>query len=110
MDEKIKAVLENLKEAHGWDYRYDHFSQAEAVPPPFIVYRRVAGQSFSADGKTYHHGQNVDIELYASTPDEMSSIMTALEEQLDTAEIFYRIAADTAYIESEDFYESLYEV
>lgn len=108
--EKVKKILTELKKAHGWDFRYDHFAQGEAVPLPFIVYRRVAPTTFSADGKVYHHGQNVDIELYASDEVEMSDIMTALEEKLDEAEVYYRITADTAYIESEDFYESLYEI
>ena len=52
----------------------------------------------------------MDLELYASDPDEMAAIMAAFEEKLDAAEIFYQLTADTAYIESEDFYESLYEL
>lgn len=91
-------------------YAYDHFRQSEAVPPPFAVYRRVAKDNFSADGAVYHHGDGVDLELYASDPDEMETLMEAVEALFDSAEVFYNLTADTAYIESEDFYESLYEI
>ena len=38
------------------------------------------------------------------------AIMAKAEAAMDAAELFYNIAADTAYIESEDFYETLYEI
>lgn len=109
-DERVREILDKLKSTDGYDYRYDHFKQSEAVPPPFLVYRRVASGNFSADGVVYHHGSNVDLELYASTPDEMAELMKKVEKLLDQAEIFYNITADTVYIETEDFYESLYEI
>jgi len=110
-DEIVKAVCLELK-TNGTiaDFTYDHFKEPDAILPPYAVYRRVAPQNFSADGMVYHHGENVDLELYASDPDEMAAIMAAFEEKLDAAEIFYQLTADTAYIESEDFYESLYEL
>lgn len=111
-DKKIKAICEELK-AEGLilDFSYDHFRQSDAVPPPFAVYRRVAPANFSADGVVYHRGDNVDLELYASTPEEMAELMIRVEEKLDKAEIFYKVGADTVYIqEPEDFYESLYEI
>ena len=91
-------------------FEYDHFRQQDAVDTPFAVYRRVAAQSFSADGMVYHHGDNVDFELYADTPDEMALLMERVEALMDAAEIFYSLAADTVYIEQEDFYETLYEL
>lgn len=109
-DERIKEILDKLKSTDGYDYRYDHFKQSEAVPPPFLVYRRVASGNFSADGVVYHHGDNIDLELYASTPDEMAKLMGKIEKLLDESEIFYKLTADTVYIETEDFYESLYEI
>lgn len=110
-DEIVREICDTLKgEGRIGDYRYDHFKKSEDVPLPFAIYRRVAAQNFSADGKVYHRGDNVDLELYASDPDEMAKIMGRTEELLDEAEIFYNIAADTAYIDSEDFYESLYEI
>lgn len=110
-DEIIKGVCEELLtrgEIEGFEY--DHFRQSDAVAPPFVVYRRVAQPNFSADGVVYHHGDGVDLELYAETPDRMASLMAQVEELLDAEEIFYNLAADTVYIETEDFYESLYEI
>ena len=104
-DEIIKGVCEELLirgEIEGFEY--DHFRQSDAVAPPFVVYRRVAQPNFSADGVVYHHGDGVDLELYAETPDRMASLMAQAEE------IFYNLTADTVYIETEDFYESLYEI
>lgn len=107
--EQIKAICEEIKLSHGIDYRYDHFRQKEAVPPPFLVYRKMPSQSFSADNKTYFKDGEVDLELYASTPEEMNDLMEKVERLLDENEIYYNLTADTIYIDSEDFYESLYE-
>lgn len=108
-EEQIKSICEEIKQSCGIDYRYDHFKEKEAVPPPFLIYRRQPAQSFSADNKTYFKDGEVDIELYASTPDEMYDLMEKVEQLLDEYEIYYNLAADTNYIDSEDFYESLYE-
>jgi hypothetical protein len=110
-DEQIAAICQELKNNGDIvDFTYDHFTEADAVGLPFAVYRRVAPQNFSADGVVYHRGDNVDFEIYAATPDEMIAIMAKAEAAMDAAELFYNIAADTAYIESEDFYETLYEI
>lgn len=110
-DEIVKNICDRLVEDELiTDYRYDHFREDEAVPLPFAVYRRVAPQNFSADNKVYYPGNNVDLEVYASDPDEMVEIMESISARLDEEELFYRIAADTAYIDSEDMYESLYEL
>ena len=110
-DEIVKNICDRLVEDELiTDYRYDHFREDEAAPLPFAVYRRVAPQNFSADNIAYYPGQNVDLEVYASDPDEMVVIMESINARLDEAELYYRIAADTAYIDSEDMYESLYEL
>ena len=110
-DEIIKGICEELvKDDLIVGFRYDHFEQSDAVEPPFAVYRRVAPDNFSADGIVYHRGDNVDFEIYASDPDEMINIMAAAEEAMTDAGLYFAIAADTAYIESEDFYETLYEL
>ena len=106
MDKQVREVLDALNIA----YRYDHFRQSEAVPPPFAVYRRVAADPFAADGIAYHRNQHVDVELYADTPEDMAEFMERLETLLGTAGIYAKCTADTVYIESEDFYESLYEI
>lgn len=109
-DDIIKGICEELKASAGIPFEYDHFTESDAVPPPFILYRRVAAPSFSADGVVYAKGQAVDLELYAATPDEMAGLMTKVEDLLDKAEIFYNKTADTVYITTEDFYETLYEI
>lgn len=110
-DEIVEGVLNSLlNEGTIEGFAYDHFRQSEAVDPPFVVYRRVAPQNFSADGVVYSRGDNVDLELYAESPDEMASLMAATEELLDAEKVFYNITADTVYLENEDFYESLYEL
>lgn len=92
------------------DYAYDHFRKQDPAQPPFAVYRRVAPENFSADGMVYHRGDNVDFEIYADTPEDMAVIMDEAEKLLDEEEIFWRCAADTVYIESENYYETLYEL
>lgn len=110
-DEIVRDICQTLlTEGLIEGYDYDHFRQQDAVATPFAVYRRVAAPNFSADGKVYHHGDNVDFELYADTPDEMALLMERVEELMDEAELFYALTADTAYIEQEDFYETLYEL
>ncbi len=110
MDERVEDILGRMRDEDGYDYRYDHFKQSDAIPPPFIVYRRVAKSNFSADGVVYTHESGVDIEIYASTPDEMMDMMLKLEALLDADGLYYRRTADTVYLDSEDFYESLYEL
>ena len=110
-DELVIRVCEALVDEELIEgYAYNHFRQSEAVPPPFAIYRRIAQENTSADNKVYYRGGGIDLELYASTPDEMTDIMVRVEQLLDGEEIFYNCTADTVYIESEDFYESLYEL
>ena len=110
-DEIVKEICEELvKDDIIAGFKYDHFEESKAIPPPFAVYRRVAPENFSADGVVYHRGDNVDLEIYASDPDEMIDIMAAAEAAMNDAGLYFAIAADTAYIESEDFYETLYEL
>ncbi len=109
-DEIIRGVCEELHARTGVPFEYDHFTESEAISPPFVLYRRVAAPNFSADGVVYAKGGGVDLELYASTPDEMADLMAFAERLLDEAEIFYNKTADTVYVTSEDFYETLYEI
>jgi len=110
-DQIIKGICETLK-AQGLieDFDYDHLKQPEAVAPPYALYRRVAQPNTAADGVVYHHGGGVDFELYASTPDDMADLMEQVETLMDAEELFYNLTADTVYIESEDLYETLYEL
>lgn len=109
-DKIVKEVLESLLASDGLPYKYDHFRQSEAVAPPFAVYRRIARDPFGADGVNYHDEVGCDLEIYAETPEDMEELMTKVEALLAEKETYYRKTADTVYIESEDFYESLYEL
>lgn len=110
-DKAVKKICGELEKKGLLEgFAYDHFRQSEAVPTPFAIYRRVAAESFSADGIVYIRGNRVDLELYADTPEEMEKLMEVVEEKLTETEIYYRVGADTVYIESEDFYETLYEI
>lgn len=110
-DNAVKAILANLVTANKiTGYAYDHFRQSEVVPTPFALYRRVAADNFGADGVVYHRGDNVDLELYADTPEDMAELMDTVETMLTESGLYFRLSADTAYIESEDFYETLYEL
>ena len=108
--ETVKKVLKSLEEKTGAPYRYDHFRQSEAVPPPFVVWRKIATGGQPADGGTYYYDPGIDIELYADTEEDMEELMAQLRELLDGDGVFYKITADTVYIEDQDFYESLFEL
>lgn len=110
-DDVVKNICTELKASGDIsNFAYDHFKANKEIDLPFVVYRRVAPDTFSADGVTYHRGSNVDLELYASDADEMAELMDTVEAALDTAELFYRITADTVYLDSEEMYETLYEL
>lgn len=109
-DKIVRTILEALSKSDGLPFRYDHFRQSEAVNPPFAVYRRVVNDPFGADGLNYHDEVGCDLEVYAETPEDMEYLMGRIEELLAAQEVFYKKTADTVYIESEDFYESLYEL
>ena len=108
--EIVKEVLASLYESDGVPYRYDHFRESEAVAPPFIVWRKIASDTIGADGEAYHYEAGVDLEIYAEDEELMDQLVSKIRALLDAKEIFYRITADTVYIESEDFYESLLEL
>lgn len=108
--EVVKKVLNYLEKSTGAPYKYDHFRQSEAVPPPFVVWRKIATGGQPADGGTYYYESGIDIELYADTEEDMSDLMGKLRALLDEEGVFYQITADTVYIEDQDFYESLFEL
>lgn len=107
---EIKTILKAMQDAGSIaGYVYDHFTQDSPIPTPFAVYRRVAVPSFKADDKVYARDDSEDVEFYADDPDTMDAIMETFESQADAAGLVYDKTADTAYLEDEDFYETLYE-
>ena len=111
-DQAVENILKTLVENQViTGYVYDHFEIGEAIPLPYAVYRRVAPSVMAADDQTFYRpDSNVDLEIYSNDPDEMADVMESVEAALDTAKLFYQLTADTAYIESERFYETLYEL
>ena len=85
-------------------FAYDHFSEGEAVDPPFICYLLPSSDNFSADGKVYHHLSDVHLELYTDKKDVTSEV--AVESVLDDEGIFYN--KTETWIESERLYEVMY--
>ena len=83
---------------------YDHFSEGEAVDPPFICYLLPSSDNFSADGKVYHHLSDVHLELYTDKKDVTTE--AAVESVLDDEGIFYN--KTETWIESERLYEVMY--
>ena len=85
-------------------FAYDHFSEGEAVDPPFICYLLPSSDNFSADGKVYHHLSDVHLELYTDKKDVTTE--AAVESVLDDEGIFYN--KTETWIESERLYEVMY--
>ena len=99
MDELLVILAEiNLP------FAYDHFSEGEAVDPPFICYLLPSSDNFSADGKVYHHLSDVHLELYTDEKDVTTE--AAVESVLDDEGIFYN--KTETWIESERLYEVMY--
>lgn len=100
MDE-IVSLLNGL----GIPWAYDHFSEGEAVDPPFICYRTPGSDNFSADGRVYLPVDVVDIELYTDEKDP--ELEKRVHDVLTAAGIFYE--KTEVWIGSEKLYEVVYE-
>ena len=99
----MDKLLEMLKDT-GLPFAYDHFTEGEAVDPPFICYLLPGSHNFAADGRVYHKVSIVHLELY--TDEKNSSLEQAVEAVLDSGEIFYD--KTEVWIGSEKLYEVLY--
>ena len=97
----LKTILDTLS----YPVAYDHFNTATSTP--FIVYRRFASDNFSADNKVYKKFNNYYIELY--TAEKSPSIEEALENLLDTNEIYYEVESEE-FIQDEKVYEIMYSI
>lgn len=104
MDEVLK-LLTKFKEETGVPFAYDHYSEEEAVDPPFICYRCPNTDHFSADGTVYFPIDMIDIELYTDRKDP--ALEKKLQKLLKKAGIFYE--KTEVWIESERLYEVVYE-
>lgn len=101
--------LVNLLKSTGYPVVYSHFDETETSPapaPPFICYTIPEQPNFLADNKAYHKISDVDIELYTVAKDFDAE--KKIEDLLDAHNIPY--TAYEVYIESEKFYQKVYEV
>lgn len=95
-----------MMEEMGLPFAYDHFVEGESPEPPFLVFLYPKADNFSADGIAYFKINQLDMELYTDLK------QPELEERIETVllkhGIFY--AKSEVWIESEKFYEVLYEM
>lgn len=102
--QELKEILEQT----GFPVAYSHFKESEmtSLPEfPFICYLVVFSPNFIADDITFQKIDHVQIELYTSKKDEV--VETTLENILRENSIPY--SSTESYIESEDFYQKIYE-
>ena len=86
-------------------FAYDHFSEGESPPPPFLVFLLPGTDNFVADGITYAQIVEVAIELY--TDSKEPPIERHIEQVLEAHEIPWD--KYEAWIDSEKLYEVRYE-
>lgn len=101
----VKEIESMLREM-GVDYKYHHFSEEEAIDPPFLVWIFPESDDFMADGVRYKEISKLDIELYTDSKD------FELEKRIETVLERHGLTAKRTegYLESEQLYEELYEM
>lgn len=99
-----KERIEEMLAETGISFAYHHFTEENAVDPPFIVYLNDESSNFYADGIVYVVIGNVNIELYTDEKDY------ELEEKIENIFAKYNVAweKEEIYIETEQMYEILY--
>lgn len=98
--DRLVGILEEL----GLPFAYDHFAEGESPEPPFVCYLLPGSRNFAADGRVYHKGSEVRLEIYTDRKDLM--LEAQVENVLDSHEVFYN--KSEVWIESERLYEVLY--
>ena len=101
MDE---VTLFNLLKSTGLPMAYHHFTSPPT--PPYIVYLFSYSSNFGADNKVHSQADNYQVELYTKTKDPTSEAL--IEGLFDANEIYWD--KTETYIESEGFYQVLYEI
>lgn len=99
MEGLVKMIAEM-----GIPFAYDHFAEGESPEPPFLCYLLPGSDNFAADGKVYHKGANVHVEIYTDKKDP--ELEQRVEDVLDAHEVFYN--KSETWISSERLYEVLY--
>lgn len=101
-----KERIEEMLAETGLPFQYHHFTEENAVDPPFIVYLNDESSNFYADGVVYAVISSINIELYTDEKDHK------LEEKIENIFKEYNVAweKEEIYIESEQMYEILYQM
>lgn len=101
-----KERIEEILAETGISFAYHHFTEENAVDPPFIVYLNDESSNFYADGVVYAVISSINIELYTDEKDHK------LEEKIENIFKEYNVAweKEEIYIESEQMYEILYQM
>ena len=99
MEELVRMMGET-----GLPFAYDHFAEGESPEPPFACYLLPGSDNFAADGKVYHKGVNVHLEVYTDKKDP--GLEERVEGVLDARGVFYN--KSETWIGSERLYEVLY--
>lgn len=101
-----KERIEEILAETGIPFAYHHFTEENAVDPPFIVYLNDESSNFYADGVVYAVISSINIELYTDEKDHK------LEEKIENVFKEYNVAweKEEIYIESEQMYEILYQM
>ena len=102
---KLQKLLKTLKIPVA--YRRFKKEQAKQIKPPFLVYYRTDNNDILADDITFFSSENIVVELYCT--DRNESLEKALEKIFTDNEIPYKVI-DEVYIESEDLFETIYEI
>lgn len=90
----------------GLPFAYHHFSEGESPKPPFLIFLSPGENTFSADNLMYYSFKKLDIELY--TDEKSPETEAEIEAVLRHYHIFYN--KTETWIESEKFYEVLYQM
>ena len=101
-----KERIEEILAETGISFAYHHFTEENAVDPPFIVYLNDESSNFYADGVVYAVISSINIELHTDEKDHK------LEEKIENIFKEYNVAweKEEIYIESEQMYEILYQM
>lgn len=100
--DKVSAIISKIG---GIYYAYDHFAESEDETPPYICYKVVSTEPFSADGEAYLSIDTVHVELYTDKKDPKTE--RKVEKALKGAGIIFN--KNETWIESEKLYEVIYE-
>lgn len=88
----------------GLPYAYDHFTEEDAAPPPFLCFFFEGSDDFTADNINYQRVRPLTLELYTDNKD--FSLEETVEAALNGAGLVF--SRSEVYIDTERMYEVIY--